>query len=185
MVGIYIGSTAAAAGKNLACMALGLVLGRDGRSVGYMKPYGQRPRMVDDRTGDIDAMLVQEVLGQNADPEVVTPVVEPANIRAMSLRGGNALERVGAAYTALARGRDVMLVGGTGSLFHTGRARGLDGLALVRRLDLRVVLVERYHPHPEGGGIDHDAILYAADVLGDRLAGVLLNDLPDSYQRDA
>lgn len=185
MVGIYIGSMAPASGKNLACMALGLVLRRDGHSVGYMKPYGERPRKVDDRTGDIDAMLVQEVLNQNADPEMVTPVVVPANIRATPLRGGNALERVGAAYATLARDRDVMLVGGTGAIFHTGRSRGLDGLSLVRRLDLRVVLVERYRHNAEGGGVDHDAILYAADVLGDALAGVLLNDLPEAYMRDA
>lgn len=185
MVGLYIGSVTPNAGKNLASIALGLVLRQHGYSVGYMKPYGEHPRKVDDKTGDADALLIQEVLGQNTDPELLTPVVVPANIRAVTLRGGNALERVSEAYQHLSCGHDAMLVGGAGSLFHTGHSRGLDGISLIRRLGLRTILVERYHRHPDGGGIDHDAILHAASVLGDAFAGVLLNDLPETYLRDA
>lgn len=181
MVAIYIGSTTPRTGKSLVAMSLGLSLKGDGHSVGYMKPYGQMPRRVDDHMGDEDALLVQEVLDQNAPADLLTPVVAPANIRAALLGGDNGLDRTATAYAHIAKGRDVMLVGGSGSLFHTGRARGVDGLAVIERLNLKVLLVERFR----NGGMDHDAILHAASVLGPRLAGVLLNDIPDSYQRDA
>ncbi len=180
MVGIYIGSTAARAGKNLVCMALGLALRQTGRNVGFMKPLGTLPRTVDEQTGDEDALLVQEVLGLSAPPEVLTPVIMPGNIRAAALSGGNALERVASAYGALSRGHDTMLVGGAGAFLTTGKARGVDGPSVVRRLDLKVLLVERY-----AHGIDYDAILYAKELLGDALAGVLCNDVPERYLRDA
>lgn len=185
MVGIYIGSVSPNAGKNLASIALGLGLRQQGYSVGYMKPYGKRPRIVEEQTGDAEALLIQDVLGLETSPELVTPVVVSPNLRSMNLHAGNRLEKVSTAYHTLATQHDIMIVGGTGALFHTGYAHGIDGHALIRRLGLKVVLVARYYRHPEGGGIDYDAILHASSILGDALVGVLLNDLPECYFRDA
>lgn len=179
MVGIYIGSTSPRAGKSLVCMALGLALQQAGRNVGFMKPLGTLPRAVDEQTGDEDALLVQEVLGLCDPPEVLTPVIMPGNIRAAALSGGNALERVARAYGTLARERDAMLVAGTGAFLTTGTARGVDGPTLVRRLDLKVLLVERY-----ANGIDYDAVLHIKEALGDALAGVLCNGVPEHCLRD-
>ncbi|ABB40037.1 DRTGG domain protein [Oleidesulfovibrio alaskensis G20] len=181
MKGLYIGSTGPWAGKNLAAMAVGLWLQREGLRVGYMKPLGARPKTVDEIVGDEDAFFVQEVLGLEDDPALVTPVITPANLRTCSLADRkNEMERVREAYETLSRGRDIMLVGGCGEFLHSGRHAGISGPALVRRLGLKALVVDRYD-----GALHYDALLGYREVLGDALAGVLFNDVPEDYLRDA
>ncbi len=181
MTGIYIGSTSAFAGKNITAIALGLALQKRGLNVGFMKPVGGLPVSVDEIIGDEDAMLIRELLGLEDAPDVLTPVIIPQNLRATRFSNtSNCMERVRAAYEELSRGKDVMLVSGCGSFLHTGKHRGVDGLTLVRELGLKTLLVDRFD-----SALHYDAVLSIHEQLGDDLLGVLFNDVPESFMRDA
>ena len=184
MVGLYIASTSPRAGKSLLSFSLGVLLQRRGLRVGYMKPLGAIPQHVDERMGDADALVVQEVLGQQADADTLTPVMIPDTLRALPLfdagERSESLERIVAAYGRLAVDKDMMLVSGTGAFPATGRFCGADGLTVARRLGLKVLLVERFDGH-----IDYDALLHVRDLLGEDLLGVVLNDVPPEDMRDA
>ncbi|UZP66820.1 DRTGG domain-containing protein [Desulfovibrio mangrovi] len=181
MTGIYIGSTSAFAGKNITALALGLALQKQGLRVGYMKPVGALPVTVDEIIGDEDAMLIREVLGLDAAPDELTPVIIPQNLRATRLiQPENCMERIRAAYERLSRDKDVMLVCGSGSFLHRGKHRGVDGVSIVRALGLKTILVDRFD-----NTLHYDAVLSIRECLGDSLLGVLFNDVPELFMRDA
>ena len=87
MVGIYIGATAGYSGKNMVAMGIGLRLQKDGYRVGYMKPVGALPQEKDGRLGDGDAFFVQDVLGLNEDPSLVTSVVVDHDFKMKAFAG--------------------------------------------------------------------------------------------------
>lgn len=181
MTGIYIGSTNTFAGKNITTMALGLALQKQGLNVGYMKPVGSLPVSVDEIMGDEDAMLIRELLGLDAAPDLLTPVLIPQNLRATRFsEPEKSMERVQDAYTILSKGKDVMLVCGSGSFLHRGKHRGVDGPAIVRALGLKTILVDRFDKN-----LHYDAVLSIKEILGDSLLGVLFNDVPEYFMRDA
>ncbi len=183
MTGLYIGSVAPRAGKSLLSFSLGLLLQKAGYSVGYMKPLGRLLQKVDEVPGDADALVVQEVLGQSAPPDALTPVLIPANLHALALfdeAAQNALPRIASAYAEISRGRDVTLVSGCGAFPETGRFCGAPGLAVVRELGLKTLLVERFHRT-----VNYDSLLYLKDLLGPALIGVVLNDVPENVLREA
>ncbi len=184
MPGIYIASTSAKAGKSLLCLSLGVLLQRAGHSVGYCKPLGAIPKTVEERLGDEDALVVQEVLGQDAPADVLTPLMAPRNPRELQIydsttRGG-ALERIQSAYGQISQGRDLTLVSGSGIFPSAGSFAGAGGKALVDALNLKVVLVVRLD-----APFAYDALLHCRDLLGPSLLGVVLNDVRDNDRRDA
>lgn len=183
MAGIYIASTAPGAGKSLLSFSLGLLLQRAGMSVGYMKPLGRIPQKHEERLGDADALVAQEVLGQNVPADVLTPVMLPQNLHELAISGTNGkdaegLRRICEAYGQISAGKDITLLSGTASFPAAGRFAGVDGLRLVRELDLKVLLIERYN-----GSIHFDELLLLKDMLGEAQIGVVLNDVPEKEMR--
>lgn len=184
MHGIFIGSSAPRAGKSLLSYSLGLMLQRSGYSVGYMKPLGMHPQKVEELQGDADALVLQEVLGQHADADVLTPVMLPKTLHELSLYThadpSLCMHRIRVAYDRLAVGRDFMLVAGTAAFPAAGTFCGADGKSIVSALGLKVLLMERFHH-----SINYDALLSLKNYLGDSLLGVVLNDLPEEEMRAA
>lgn len=184
MQGVFIGSAGPRAGKSLLTFSLGLMLQKSGFSVGYMKPFGMYPQKVEELLGDADALVVQEVLGQQADADVLTPVMLPKTLHELSLYTLSdpslCMHRIQVAYDRLAAGKDCMLVSGTGAFPAVGTFCGADGRKIVTELGLKVLLIERFH-----GNINYDALLVLKDYLGDDLLGVVLNDVPEEEMRGA
>jgi BioD-like phosphotransacetylase family protein len=180
--GLYIGSVTPRAGKSLLAFSLGLLFRKAGLSVGYMKPVGCIPGKKDDVPGDTDAMMVQEVLGQEAPPDRLTPVMLPEDIYSPVLheKHENALQRIVDAYRELSAGKDVCLVSGVRSFPYAGHCAGADGTAVVRALGLKVLLTVRFHPRT-----NPDRLLAVRDGLGDALVGIVLNDVHDNDRRAA
>ena len=183
MQGIYIGSTTPRAGKSLLVFALGVMLQRSGFNVGYMKPLGLYPQKVEERLGDADALVAQEILGQNAEADVVTPVMIPKSLHELSLYThadpGLCMHRIKAAYAQLSANRDCMLVAGTAAFPSTGKFCGADGMSITSELNLKTILVERFNQN----SFNYDAVLSMRQELGDRLVGVILNDIPETEVR--
>ncbi|HYA03786.1 MAG TPA: AAA family ATPase, partial [Syntrophobacteria bacterium] len=72
---LFIGSTAGNSGKTLITVGLGLALEESGYKVGYLKPLGKLPTLVNGKTVDADAQFLKSIL-QLAEPlEQICPVV--------------------------------------------------------------------------------------------------------------
>lgn len=183
MTGIYIGSTVPRSGKSLLSFSLGTLLQQAGCSVGYMKPLGSIPQKKDELVGDADALVVQEVLGQNAPANVLSPAMIPKNMHSLVVQAqhtnDDAIARIHAAYQSISAGKDVTLVSGSGSFPATGRFCNADGLRVLRALGLKILFVERFTDR-----LHYDALLFLKDLLGDDMLGVIFNDVPDSEMRD-
>ncbi len=175
MIGLYIGSTTGYAGKNMIALALGMKFQQDGLKVGYMKPVGAVPGKAGEKVGDEDAFFLQKVLGLKDDPTLVTPMVitHEFKIKAMAGECGTPILRIQDAYATLSQGRDMMIIGGSGSFLYSGKYCGVDGATLSHMLGLKTILIDRYTKE-----LNYDYLMSAKESLGDSLVGVILNDIP-------
>jgi BioD-like phosphotransacetylase family protein len=107
------------------------------------------------------------------EPIVYTPTFIEEAIRGRE-RPEELRERVLENYENLAEGRDLMVLEGTDELT-TGGIVDLTDPEIAELIDANVVLISRYDEPA-----DADEILAAADQIGDNLAGVLFNAVPDS-----
>jgi len=179
--GIYIGSTAGYSGKNMVIMGIGLRLQKEGYKVGYMKPVGAMPQEVNGVLGDEDAFFVQNVLGLKEDPKLVTPVVvtQDFKIKAFSGQCGDLMPSIVEAYKILSADKDVMLVAGSGSMY-SGRYCQLHAIKVIQTLGIKSLVIERLHKV----GLDYDLLVVLRDTLGESLAGVILNDIPNNFMNE-
>ncbi len=182
MIALYIGSTQGFSGKNLVTLALGQQFQREGQRIGYMKPVGAVPHKVENQIGDEDAHFMQQALGLSETPSLVTPVVitRDFRMRAFLEDCANLLPGIVDSYTKLSADKDIMLVGGSGSFLYSGKYCGVDGIAVAQALGSKVLLVDRYLQE-----YNYDYLATAKEALGDDLAGVILNDVPEHFREEA
>jgi BioD-like phosphotransacetylase family protein len=176
MTGVFVGSTDPYAGKSLICLVLGLKLKQEGRNVGYFKPLGFLPARIEGQVVDEDAAFIRDVLDLPDRLEDLSPLIATEELYRRLMAEDIRAEltgRIEEAYARLSQGREVMLVGGLGAVPVTGRAFGLDAPRLADLLDCRAVLVAKYESERSV-----DAILVSGEALGERLVGLLLNDVP-------
>lgn len=175
---ILVTSTADSTGKTAVALALGLLARERGRDVGYMKPKGTRLESAVGKTLDEDPMLARDMLGLDAEMHDLEPVVYSPTFVQEAVRGREDPEalhdRVRESYEGLAADRDLMILEGGGGPATGGVVRLTDA-DVADLLDARALLVA---PYAEPGDVDD--VLAAADRLGDRLAGVLFNAVPDA-----
>lgn len=178
--GIYIGSTAGYSGKNMVVMGIGLRLQKEGYDVGYMKPVGAMPEERDGALGDEDAFFVQDILGQEEAPDTVTPVVvtQDFKVKAFSGQCEDLMPAITTQYQSLAAKNDVMVVAGSGSMY-SGRYCNVDGVRVVKELDLQAVVIDRLNKE-----LNYDYLVMLKDSLGDNMAGVVLNDIPSNFMNE-
>jgi BioD-like phosphotransacetylase family protein len=173
MVSAHVVSSESFAGKTLACLALGKRWLRRGLRVGYIKPLGMPSAVVGGLATDEDALFVAQELGSNASPAELCPVVVSADL--CHAVPENLRARVQQAFATLSTDRDVMLVGGLGSVFSRGASFGLSTKAIADLLGSKVVLVSSVDSF-----LAVDNITAAHQLLGERLVGVIMNRVPMS-----
>jgi BioD-like phosphotransacetylase family protein len=165
-------------GKTAVALALAKAAQERGERVGYMKPKGTRLQSAVGKTRDEDPMFARELLGLDDEIHEMEPIVYSPTFVQEALRGredaDELREQVETQFEALAADRDRMILEGGGSLT-TGGIVDLSDADLAELLDATVVLVARYE---EPGDVDD--VLAAADLLGDRLGGVLFNAVSDA-----
>jgi BioD-like phosphotransacetylase family protein len=183
MPGLYIGSTSGYSGKNTVTAGLGLGFQAQGLKIGYMKPVGAMPVDTPEGLADEDALFVRQALGLEGDaaqtPAAMTPVVVTHDFKVDAFEGrlagvadGGLLDTIADAYAGLARGRDLVLVAGSGSMY-SGKYSGVDAISVVKRLDIKAVVIDRFEKE-----LNYDLLLMLGEQLEGRLAGVILNDVP-------
>ncbi len=177
MPGLYIGSTTGYSGKNMIVMGLGLRLQKDGFNVGYMKPVGAMPVEIEGKLGDDDALFVQDVLGLDADPEDVTPVVVTQDFKVKAFNGKveGLVDAIGEKYALVSEDRDVTLVAGSGSMY-SGKYCDTDAVTVIRKLGIKTVIIDRFQKE-----LKYDYLAVMKEALGDQLLGVILNDIPPHF----
>ncbi len=194
MPGLYIGSTSGYSGKNTITVGLGLAFQKAGLKIGYMKPVGAMPVETDTGLADEDALFVRAALGLEDDPAhtstAMTPVVVTHDFKmdafegrlaGMSGEGGGGLAaQVATAYQGLEKGRDIMLVAGSGSMY-SGKYSGLDAVSLVKTLaasggTFKALVIDRFEKE-----LNYDLLLMLSEQMQGNLAGVVLNDVPPTF----
>lgn len=175
---ILVASLEASTGKTAITLALARIAREAGDSVGYMKPKGTRLESNVGKTMDEDPLLARELLDLDAEIQDLEPVVYSPTFIEQAMRGREDVAelqaRVTEAFETLAADRDRMFVEGGGE-YDLGGIVDLTDADVAELLDARVVLVT---PYEVPGDIDD--ILAAADAFGDRLAGVVFNDVADA-----
>ena len=171
MVSVYVVSSEPYSGKTLTCLVLGARWQRRGLRVGYLKPLGLAPVTVENEVTDEDVPFVAAQFHVDAPLSRLCPVMlgsELCHADPEALRA-----RVREAFVASSEGRDVMMIGGLGSVLSCGSAFGLAAPFLAEMLDANVVLVTRADSF-----LAMDSVVSAQQALGDRLTAVILNRVP-------
>jgi BioD-like phosphotransacetylase family protein len=177
MVALYVGSSEPFSGKSLLCIALGMRFKTAGLRVAYYKPLGLLPARVEGVTTDEDAAFINEVLALGQSPETLSGVLMSPDIMAQAFRAQKVdlTESIRSAFDSVARDKDVVLIGGLGSVLYTGMAIGLSAPRLVALLDAQALLIGKYRDERSV-----DAMLTAHDLLGDRAIGLIINEVPEN-----
>jgi BioD-like phosphotransacetylase family protein len=173
---VIVASTKPYAGKTGICVALLGELRERGVDAGYFKPYGTMPYRDGDLLTDRDAYYINSTLPKPGPIASVCAIVRSERFVEEVLLGRepSPSDRVADAFATASKGRDVMVVEGPSDVFQ-GMAAGVQLCAVADLLDGRVLLVD----HPEHLELP-DAVLGAADCLGARLGGLVLNRIHES-----
>jgi len=146
-----------------------------------MKPVGILPVRVNDLLTDNDAWRVYRALDLKDPLEDICPIVltQELEVRSYQKEMKGLIAKVVRSFERVSRGKDIMLIGGYGSIY-TGSFLGVQGLDVIKRLGAKVVLVVKYE-----GQYVVDYILQARKDLKERCLGVILNKVPSDLKQSA
>lgn len=176
---LLIGSSEAYSGKSAIVVGLAHQLQAKGIDIAYGKPIGTYLSHADQTVSDEDVLFMARTL--NLPPERLLPMLLPLDEATISrrIRGEDQtnypqqLQR----YFDAAAG-DLVLLEGAGTL-EEGKLFDLALPQLAAQLDAAVVLVTRFH-----SALIVDNLLAAQQQLGNRLLGVVINDvLPEQQEQ--
>ncbi len=172
---LLVGSTETYSGKSATILGLAHQLKARGVDIAYGKPLGTCLSPTDAGV-DEDMAFVVESLALAAN-RLYPPVAfqdTPTLARQMQSSGSPPYaQQLRAHFTP--QGEDLILLEGPSGISTEGRLLDLSLAQVAASLEANVLLVTRC-----GSLRVVDALLYARDILGDRLVGVVLNDIaPD------
>ncbi len=174
MKSIFINSAGVKSGKSLLAWALGLLFERDGLKVGYFKPVGVQPEVVDGVLTDHDAHLMKNVLKLKDPYQLICPVVLNHDMvfAVFRRKADNALRAIEEAYRKLSLNKDIVIIKG-GNSFFDGSIVGANGANLTKALDTKVLLVDRFISDVTFV----DNVRFIRELVGDRLQGVIITQV--------
>lgn len=170
---LLIGSPEAYSGKSAIILGLAHLLQQKGLDIAYGKPLGTCLSESDHDALDEDVRFIAQTL--NLPENRLRPTL-------LSLDAATISDRISGKdqvnYQALLQqstqmqGGELTLLEGPGTL-EEGRLFGLSIPQMLQTVDAGIFLVTRFR-----SGLVVDPLLTAKDILGDRLAGILINDVP-------
>lgn len=170
---LLVGSSEAYSGKSAVVLGLAHRLQAQGIDIAYGKPIGTCLSNTDavEHT-DEDVRFIAQTLKLTDDRLLPTLLSLDATTIAQRLSGQDTTDysQTLQNYTQVAG--DLVLLEGAGSL-EEGRLFNLAMPQMAEALSASVLLVVRYH-----SGLVVETLMAAKQQLGDRLIGVLLNDVP-------
>ncbi len=171
MVPLFIGSTNGYSGKTLLSAVLGRILREHGYTIGYMRIIGKSIGGRGALLYDTDAGFVKEALGLTDPVERMSPVILTHDLIASVFKGKefDGLTLFRDAYNQLSPGKDVMIISGAANLYE-GLTMRISSLITIKALDAKAVLIDPYRDE-----VCVDCILSSKELLGERLAGIVIN----------
>jgi len=177
MKSLYITSVEKYSGKTALCLALGKLYQERGMNIGYLKPFSLRPWRIGGKIADEDASFVIDILGVDAKPWEMAPVVLTQEALRALLTGAEQPEYmpdVVAAAKRLEKKKDLLLLEGGGSL-REGYVVNLGTPEVAAELESQILVVVKYCENI----CLLDDVLTAKFRLPNRLSGVVINRVPD------
>ncbi len=178
MATLYVASTETFVGKSAVCLGLLNRMRRDGFNVGYMKPVSVSVTHTPDAVLDEDAEFIRKTLGLDTPREQIAPVLITSSVVEAILRGQapSYARKLQEAYLYASRDKDVMVLEGTNT-WAEGALVELTADQVTDMLDAPGLLITRYRTT-----LAVDTILTVQRYVGDRLLGVLLNQVEDNQR---
>jgi BioD-like phosphotransacetylase family protein len=175
MATLYVASTETFVGKSAVCVGLLRRMQRDGFSVGYMKPVSVSVSHTPDSVMDEDAAFIRSTIGLDAPIEQVAPVLITPGVVESILRGQSPsyTRALRDAYLSLSRGKDIVVLEGTNT-WSEGALVDLTADQVTDLLQAPSLLVTRFR-----STLSVDTILSVQRYVGDRLLGVLINQVDE------
>lgn len=180
---LFVAATRQNEGKTTTCLGLLLNLKRKVQSLGFIKPVGQRYIEVGGVRIDKDAVLMDEVFHLHPVLKDTSPVAISKNFTREydgARHKAGLVRDVLSAYAAVAEGKDMMIIEGTGHA-GVGSCFDLNNADVARLLDAPVLIVT-------GGGMGRpvDEIMLNYPVFarqGVRVIGAVCNKvLPEKLE---
>ncbi len=168
---LFIGSTNSYSGKTLLSTVLGKMLQEQGHNVGYMRVIGKSVASQGNILYDVDAAFVKKALGLKDPVEKMSPVILTHDLISSVFKGKeyDGLNLFKNAYAELSSDKDIMLISGAANLYE-GLTMKISSLITIKALNAQTVLIDPYRDE-----VCVDCILSSKELLGKRLAGVILN----------
>lgn len=161
-------------GKTALCAGIGKKLINSGKKVAYIKPLhvtGQsRPEDCS------DAMFVNEALelGQSKEQSCLIHITQEELWRNLSENAESFSSRIKAGCDAVAEGRDILIIESPGGI-KGDQVSSLACFTIAEKTGSKVILLISY---PDG--FDDNNFIGDAKKFGDSLAGVVINQVPES-----
>ncbi len=177
MKSLYITSVEEYSGKTAICLALGKLYQERGLNIGYLKPFSLRPWRIGDKIADEDAAFVIDILGVNAKPWEMSPVVVTKEILRDYLTSKDKIDfmpQVIEAVKFLEKKKDLLLLEG-GSSLREGYVVNLPTTKVAKELGSAILVVVKYCDD----ACLLDDVLSAKFRLPDSLTGVVINRVPE------
>ena len=174
MKSIFINSVGVKSGKSLLAWALGLIFEKGGLKVGYFKPVGVQPEVVDGVLTDHDAHLMKNVLKLKDPYHQICPVVLNHDMVFAIFRRkvGGVLNEIEESYRKLSVDKEIVIIKG-GNSFFDGSIVGANGVTLTKALNTKVLLVDRFISDVTFV----DNVRFIKELLGERLQGVIITQV--------
>lgn len=175
MATLYVASTETFVGKSATCVGLLERARRDGFNIGYMKPVSVSVKRTEDTVLDEDAAFIREHFQLPEPLDRVAPVLVTQSVTEQIMRGQSPdfAKKLRDAYVAVSRNRDFVVLEGANH-WAEGSLVDLSADHVSDMLQAPVLLISRYRTTTAV-----DAILAVQRYLGDRLLGVLLNQVEE------
>lgn len=175
MATLYVASTETFVGKSATCIGLLDRARRDGLEIGYMKPLCVAANTSEETAQDDDSTFIREHFGLNDALAQIAPVVvtQGAIDRILRGQGPDFNKKLRDAYMQISRDKDFVVLEGANH-WAEGSLVDLSADHISDMLQAPVLLVTRYRTT-----LAVDAILAVQRYLGDRLLGVLINQVEE------
>jgi BioD-like phosphotransacetylase family protein len=176
MATLYVASTETFVGKSAVCVGLLDRARRDGFITSYMKPVSVSVAHTEGTVLDEDAAFIRHHFSLPDPIERIAPVLVTQGVveRIMRGQGADFSRRLREAYVAVSRSKDFVVLEGANH-WAEGSVVDLSADQVSDMLQAPVLLITRYRTM-----LTLDAILAVQRYLGDRLLGVLINQIDES-----
>ena len=180
---LFISSVNDAAGKNMLIAGIGKKMIADKYRIGFLKPLANKPHIHERITSDEDVLFFHNIFNLSDQVKHLTSLVVNDELFRNIIAGKEKIElaeKVKESMGKLSANKDILLVKGLGR-FYRGSSLGLSEHNLIRDFNWPTILIDGFQANRFALPMDIiDGFIMAKKVLGNLLAGVIFNYVPET-----